>query len=67
MRLSDLELDLLYSLVDFACSRSYEDSYGDIYFEDDGLYISRQILNNYPSLEDFQRACNCLLDKLARG
>lgn len=67
MRLSELELDLLYSLVDFACSRAYEDNYGSIYFENDGLYISRQILNNFPNLEEFQKACDSLMDKLARG
>lgn len=67
MKLSELELDLLYGLVDFACSKAYEDNYGSIYFEDDELYISRQILDNFSNLEEFQKTCDKLLDKLARG
>lgn len=67
MRLSELELDLLYSLVDFACSRAYEDNYGSIRFKDDGLYISHQVMVNYSNLEEFQDGCDRLLSKLARG
>lgn len=67
MRLTDLELDLIYSLVDFASSKAYADSYGTIYFEDDTLYIDRSIMDNYTSVDDFKTACDLLMEKLARG
>lgn len=67
MRLTELELDLLYSLVDFASYVSYADDEGTIYFEDNSLYVGRKIMDNYTSLDDFKIACNLLKLKLARG
>lgn len=67
MKLTNLELDLLFSLVNNASSRAYADDYGTIYFTDEPLYISRRILDNFTSIRDFQLACDLLMDKLARG
>lgn len=67
MRLTNLELDLLYSLVDNASSMAYVDDYGRIYFVDDPLYIDYSIMNNFSSIDDFRMACDLLLEKLARG
>lgn len=68
MRFTDLELDLLNSLVNFAWSNAnYSDNCGSIYFTDEPLYISRRILDNFTSIRDFQLACDLLMDKLARG
>ena len=67
MRLSELELDLLYGLVDFADSRAYKDNSGSIHFDSDKLDISRQVLNNFADLEHFHKVCDRLLSKLARG
>lgn len=68
MRFTELELDLLNSLVNFAWSNAnYSDNCGSIYFEHNPLYISRNILDNYKSLDDFRTACDLLWEKLARG
>ena len=67
MIFTELELDLLYGLVDFADSRAYEDNCGSIHFDSDRLDISRQVLNNFADLEHFHKACDRLMEKLARG
>lgn len=67
MRLTDLELDLLFNLVGYAQTIAYADDYGRICFMDDKLYIDYSLLNNYKSIDDFKIACNLLKLKLARG
>lgn len=67
MRLTELELNLLFSLVDFASKMDYKNLYSNVENAQSNIYIPRNILNSYKSVDDFKIACNLLKLKLARG